>query len=283
MNTVFYIGIDPVIFHLGPVNISWYGLLIALAVVTAVAWLVWENSNDRRLSYNTLFIAVFIGIPLGIIFSKLLNVIDLFDYYRQNPGRILSAEGWAIWGMVLGVAVGVWIYSRVSGRFRFTLLADMLAPGIILAQAIGRVGCTFNGCCYGIESNSPLAVIYTSPNTYAPIGVPTLPIVVFEIFYNLIVFGILLSLRKKLKPEGSLFLIYLAFYSAWRFGIDFLRDGTPFFKNIHILTNVQFLSDLHEAQVISLIILLITIPLIILKVRWAGKTEEVETRTGVEA
>lgn len=276
MNSAFYIGVDPVIFRLGPLSVSWYGLLIALAVVTVVGWVLWQNSKSRSFSYDSIFMAALVGIPSGVVFSKILHVIDQFPYYRQNPGRILSGEGLTIWGAVLGATIGVWIYSRVSRQFRFTLFADMIAPGIILAQAVGRIGCTLNGCCYGIESNSPVSIIYTSPNSYGPLGIPVLPTTVFEIFFNLAVFGLLLSLRGKLKPQGSLFLIYFALYAAWRFGIDFIRDGTPFFKNIHFLTNVPFLSDLHQAQVIGLIILLVTIPMLILRTRWVKKVEPVE-------
>ena len=160
---------------------------------------------------------------------------------------------------MLGATIGIWIYSLISRQFRFTLFGDMIAPGIILAQAIGRVGCTFNGCCYGIESHSPLAVIYTNPNSYAPLGIPTLPIVDFEIFFDLMVFGVLLLLRGKLKPEGSLFLVYLALYAAWRFGIDFIREGTP------------FLFGLHQAQFIGLVVMLVTIPLFIYRVEKTKK------------
>lgn len=282
MQSVFYISINPIIARFGVFTLNWYSVLISLGVVTAIVWLVLENKRERRLSYSTIAAALTIGLVTGVIFAKLLHVVDFFSYYRQNPGLILSDEGWAIWGMALGVILGLWIYSRASGRFRFAVLADMMAPGIILGQAVGRVGCTINGCCYGLPSTSPAAVIYTNPNSFAPLGVPTLPVTAFEIVYNLIVFGILLSLRKKLKPEGSLFLIYIALYAAWRFGSDFMRAGTPFLKDIGLLANVPFLSGLHEAQVIALIILLVTIPLIILKVRMGGEIENLEP-SGAEA
>jgi phosphatidylglycerol---prolipoprotein diacylglyceryl transferase len=138
----------------------------------------------------------------------------------------------------------------------------MISPGIILSQAIGRVGCTLNGCCYGLESDSWCSIIYTDPNSYGPLGIPVLPTQVFEIIYDLIVFGVLLFLRKKLKPDGALFTVYFALYGAWRFGIEFLRQGTP------------FLFGMHQAQFIGLIVLLITIPIIVFKVRWKKKEDE---------
>jgi phosphatidylglycerol---prolipoprotein diacylglyceryl transferase len=261
LNSVFYIGIDPVILKIGPVSLGWYGLMVALAVVSVVGWVAWQNRKSRVLSQDSVFNVAVIGILSGIVFSKLLHVIDQLDYYTHNPGKILSGEGLTIWGAVLGAAIGIWIYSKISRQFRFSVFGDLIAPGIILAQAIGRVGCTLNGCCYGIESHSPLAVIYTNIHTYGPPGIPVLPTQVFEIFYDLVVFGILLALKDRLKPQGSLFIIYLALYSVWRFGIDFIRVGTP------------FLFGLHQAQFIALVILAVTVPIIIMKVRWYKKEE----------
>ncbi|MDD5701578.1 MAG: prolipoprotein diacylglyceryl transferase [Dehalococcoidales bacterium] len=256
METAFYIDIDPVIFTIGPFSIGWYGLMVALAVATVVGWVAWQNKKVGVLSPDAVFTAALIGIPSGVVFSKLLHVIDQWQYYLHNPGRIISGEGLTIWGAVIGATIGVWIYSRISRQFSFARFGDLIAPGIILSQAIGRVGCTFNGCCYGLESHSPLAVIYTHPNSYGPLGIPVLPTQVFEIFYDLAVFGVLLLLRGRLKPDGALFTVYYALYAAWRFGIEFIREGTP------------FLFGMHQAQVIALIVLLITVPIIILRVRW---------------
>ncbi len=259
MQNVFYIDISPVIVQFGSFRLDWYPVLIALAVAAAVGWLILENGKTRRLKPATLVIAIVIGLAAGIVFAKLLHVIDYFDLYRQNPGLILSLEGWAAWGMALGIILGIWIYSQFGGRFRFAVVADMLAPGLILAQAVGRIGCTINGCCYGLETTSSLAVIYTHPDSFGPLGIPVLPVTVFEIFFNLIVFGVLFSLRRKLKPEGSLFLVYCALYAAWRLGSDFMRPGN------------SLIFGLHEAQGIALLVLFISIPLIALKVRRAEK------------
>jgi phosphatidylglycerol:prolipoprotein diacylglycerol transferase len=82
------------------------------------------------------------------------------------------------------------------------------------------------------------------------------PTQVYELIFGLVAFAILVKLRGRFRPDGSLFLIYLSLYSAWRIGIDFLRVGTP------------FLFGLHQAQVIAIIVLAITIPVLVLKTRW---------------
>jgi phosphatidylglycerol:prolipoprotein diacylglycerol transferase len=133
------ININPVAFTVGHIDIGWYGIMVALAVITLVAWALVSVKRGSGFTYNTVINAAIVGIPSGIIFSRLLHVIDLWDYYSQHPSQIIGGSGLSIWGAVLGVALGVWIYSRFS-KISFGRLADVVAPGIILAQAIGRVG-----------------------------------------------------------------------------------------------------------------------------------------------
>ena len=249
------LDVSPIAFTIGPFSIAWYGIFVALAVLSLVLWALRQVRRGADLSYDTVFSAALVGIPSGIIFSRLLHVIDKWEYYFQNPGEIVGGSGLTIYGAVLGAALGVWIYSRFR-KFSFGYLADVLAPGIILAQAIGRVGCTLNGCCYGIETSAFCAVVYTHPESLGPLGVPVHPTQIYEIVYNLIVFVVLLRLRGRFQPDGSLFLIYLTLYSLWRFGVGFIREGTP------------LLFGLHEAQIIAIIVLVITITLMALRTRW---------------
>ncbi len=253
------IGIDPVAFTIGSVEFRWYGIMIALGVLVLVLWTLWQVRKGANLSYNTVLTAAIVGIPSGVIFSRLLHVIDRWDYYVQNPGQIIGGEGLTIYGAVLGAALAIWVYSKFSD-FRFAYAADLVAPGIILAQAIGRVGCTINGCCYGTATSLPWAVAYTHPDSIA-FGVGAVhPTQVYEIIFLMILFEVLLKLRGRLKPEGSLFLVYLGGYSLWRFGIGFIREGTP------------FLFSLHQAQVIALVVLAIVIPLFVYRRgQWAKR------------
>ncbi len=268
------IGINPIAFF----GIRWYGIMIAVGVAVVVAWAIWQSrKKGSKFTGDEALMAAIVGIPSGVIFSKLLHVIDnivvakfhpalaasgaVIDY-TVFPGQIFNGGGLTIEGAVLGAALGIWIYSRFS-KFHFGPFVDAIAPAIILGQAIGRIGCTINGCCYGIVSSSPISFIYTNPNSYAPLGIATQAAVFYEIFYDLIVFGILMALRGKFKPAGSLFMIYLSLYAVWRIGSDFLRNGNP------------FLFNLHQAQVVGIVVLLITIPLLILKTRLISKNKKV--------
>ena len=233
--------------------------MVALAVLTLVVWALLWARKDPKIRYETIITAAIVGIPSGYIFSRLLHVIDYWDYFMEHPGEIIGGEGLTIYGAVLGAALGLWIYSRFS-KFNYGYVTDMLAPGIILAQVIGRVGCTLNGCCYGTQCDLPWAITYTAQEHNQIIG-PVHPTQIYEIIYNLIIFGVLLLLRKRFRPDGSLFLIYLTFYAAWRLGIDFVRDGK------------DLLFGLHEAQLISIVVLAITIPLMVWRTRWVKRDE----------
>jgi phosphatidylglycerol:prolipoprotein diacylglycerol transferase len=186
------------------------------------------------------------------------QVID----YLAEPGRIIGSEGLTIWGGVLGATLGIWIYSRFA-RFRYGYLLDTIAPAIILAQAIGRVGCLINGCCYGAETDVSWAIVYLNTAAHCPVGTPVHPTQFYEIIYNLAVFGMLLGLRNRIRPDGSLFMIYLGMYGLWRIAIGFWRVGTP------------FVFGMQQAQIIGILVLLVVVPWLIVKMRW-GRPEAVE-------
>jgi phosphatidylglycerol:prolipoprotein diacylglycerol transferase len=248
------INISPIAFW----GIRWYGIMVALAVLVVVLWMVWEVRWGAKLSYDTILTAALVGIPSGVIVSRLLHVIDRWGYYSQYPGQIIGGSGLSIYGAILGATLGIWICSRFS-HFRFGYFGDLVAPAAALAQAVGRVGCTLNGCCYGRETSLPWGIVYTDPRSFAPLGVAVHPTQLYEIIYLLIVFAVLLRLRGRFKPDGSLFLIYLSLYSMWRVGIDFIREGTP------------FALGLHQAQVIGIIVLAIAVPILALRTRWVGR------------
>jgi len=254
---VLEIGINPVAFSIGATEVRWYGIFVALAVLTIVLWMIRQHRKGADLSPDGMLNAGLVAIPSGVIISRLLHVADRWDYYGQYPGQIIGTSGLTIYGAIIGATLGIWICSRFS-KFPFGYFADVMAPSIILAQAIGRVGCTINGCCYGTEASSglPWSVIYTHPASFGPIGVAVHPTQVYESFCCLTVFGVLLALRGHLKPNGSLFMVYLGLYSAWRIGIGFLREGTP------------LLFNLHQAQVLGIVVLLIIVPLLAYRTHW---------------
>jgi len=255
------IGVDPVAFSIGDVAIRWYGIMMALAIIVLVLWAVWQVRRGAAITYDNLIMLALVAIPSGIIFSRLLHVIDEWEFYGQNPSQIIGTEGLTIFGAIVGATLAIWVYTRFA-RLRFGYIMDVAAPGIVLAQAIGRVGCTLNGCCYGGETDIWCAVTYTDPDSAAPLGVSVHPTQVYEIIFLLLAFIPLFFLRRRLKPDGSLFMVYLSLYSIWRLVIGFLRDGE------------SFLFGLQQAQVLAIAVLAVTLPLLIYRTRWVKKGEE---------
>ena len=261
--------VDPVAIYIGSFQIRWYSIFMALAVLWLIFWSWLQIRKGAKLTNDNMLTMAIVGIPSGIVFARLLHVFDDIviqaqagqtSAYISNPASIVGGSGLTIWGAILGAALSIWIYCKITKK-QTGYLFDVLAPGIIIAQAIGRVGCLLNGCCYGTPTSLPWAFLYTNPNSLAFGIPPSHPTVIYEILFDILLFFILLRLRGKLKPDGALFIVYLSLYSAWRIGDDFLRTGTP------------FLLGLHEAQFIGLLIVLISIPWIIIKMRPADKVK----------
>ena len=255
------IGIDPVAFSIGGMPVRWYSIMATAAVLVVVAWAAWA-ARKSKISTDIVYTAAIWAVIGGLVGARLVHVVDHWDVYKTNPGQIFGFEGLAIYGAILGASAAVWLASKVH-RFSFAPFADMVTPGALLAQAVGRVGCTINGCCYGKTTTLPWGFVYSNPNSFAPIGVPTEPAVVYELLFDLALFAVVWKLRGKLRPDGSLFVFYLAAFSVGRFFIAFSRDpgsqGTILF------------GWLIQAQVIAVLVGLVTIPLLIARTRWNSR------------
>ena len=278
-----HIDINPVLFTFGGLEVRWYGVMMALGVMTLLFWAFMQVRRGAKISYDTLTGAALVGIISGIVFSRLLHVVDGAEnihYYFSQPSRIIGGEGLTIYGAILGAALGVWVYSRLN-KINFSYLADVITPGIILAQMLGRVGCLINGCCYGTTVNNlPFAVIYDLPNSFGPLGIPTQPTVAYEILFLGALFAVIMVFRSKFKPAGVQFLFYLGIYSVWRIGIGVLRAGLVNFIDWHVFGIHIALED---AQFIGIIASIICFGLIIYKVRKARSAPQaVEPATVAE-
>lgn len=266
------IGIDPLLFSIGSFEIGWHGIMVVLAVIVGVGASLWFAKGvgiKREVIYGAAPWAI-IG---GIIGARLFHVIDyLGSTYISHPAQIFTQffSGLSILGAILGGTLAVFIYARIT-HLQVGRPADAVAPALLLAQAVGRIGCTINGDAYGTPTSWPWAFIYTHPDAYAPIGVSTHPSPVYEIIWDLLVFAVLWRLRGRLKPDGSLFLLYLSLYSFGRFFIEFTRGVTPNQINVGDL--------LHAPHFIALIVLAVCIPLLIYRMRQAralGRGGEIE-------
>jgi len=260
------INIDPIIFSIGSVDVRWYGLMFALGIMITLVWVI-LSADKVGISREVIYTSALWAIPFGLVISHLAYVLDDLDRFTNHPGDIFSLEGYTIYGGMLGGLLGAWIYNRIRGQ-SFGRLADTAAPGIMLGLAVGRIGCTINGCCYGTKTSLPWGIIYTQKDSYAVTGVAVHPTQVYEMLFVLAVFGMLLLVRKKFKVEGSLMLLMLAVYSAGRFLLSFIRDNVTY-------------GGLREAQIFALIVLAVTVPLLIYQMR-GGKPQVAEAMNAEE-
>ena len=233
--------------------LRWYSLIVTFAIIVGV-WITWREAKRKGLAEKYVGDAVLWVIIGGLIGARLFHVIDHWpDEFASNPVRVLYIweGGLAIWGAVIGGGIALALFAWRRG-LHFGQLVDTATPGLVLGQALGRFACIITGDAMGKATTGPFGFAYTSPNAMVPqLGVYYTPTPVYEIIMNFIIFGIVWRLRKKNLPDGALFLIYLTLYSAGRFFITF-------WSSYQI---VAF--GLNQAQLISLISLIVGVPLLV--------------------
>lgn len=258
------INIDPVLFSIGHFMVRWYALIVLAAIVTGVALTAREAQRRGFKADDILDGAVWVVLA-GILGARLFHVLDHWGHeFAANPVRALYVweGGLAIWGAVAGGLAAVAVLARLRG-WRLPRLLDAAAPGLVLAQAIGRVACVITGDAMGKPTNGPFGFAYTSPNAMVPqLGVFYTPMPVYEIVANLAIFGLLWRLRRRQLPDGALFLIYLALYSLMRFLMAFT-------------SSYQIIAfGLTQSQLVALIGLAVALPLmarLLAQPRWPGR------------
>lgn len=221
-------------------DVYWYGVLMAVGIVIAVMLAI-KESKRKRFAEDTMIDLCLIMIPLGIIFARAYYVLFELDMYLDDPIRMLYIweGGLAIYGAILGGMLGMFIYSRKK-KLRMLRLLDCCAPGLVLAQAIGRWGNFFNQEAFGNPVTDPnlmwfpLTVKIDVPwlsgyHTFN--GVPCdnpyhLATFFYESLWCFIVFIILWSNRKKFKHDGDAFIVYGILYGIERAVVEGLRGDS---------------------------------------------------------
>ncbi len=217
------ISIDPIIFSVGHFALRWYSLILLTAIAVAL-WLTAREAERRGLKKEDIYDAAFWIIIGGILGARLFHVLDHWsDEYAANPIRALYVweGGLAIWGAMAG---GLLAAAAVAWRrgWYFPCFLDAAAPGMVLAQAIGRIACVITGDAMGKPTSGPFGFAYTNPSALVPkLGVYYTPMPIYELIVNLGIFTVLWQLRKRSWPDGRLFLVYLVLYSIERFFLGF--------------------------------------------------------------
>jgi phosphatidylglycerol:prolipoprotein diacylglycerol transferase len=279
------IGMDPILINAGPFIISWHGLFTFIAVATAVVLTVYWGKKEG-MSADAVYSVSLWCIIGGIVGARVVHVVDFWgEIYQHDPVRLLYVweGGIAIYGAILGGFIGGAIYITfrnsawflgVWGRyFRFMgeperaplpgvgHLADVTAPALLIAMAIGRLGDVINGEHFAKASDLPWAFVYTNPNSPGYLQPASHPAVLYELLFDLILVAIIWPFRHRLRPHGMFFVMYGALYSVGRFFLSFLRVEAN-----------QYFGILNQAQVLALLVILVAIPLLVYKAQFVRPT-----------
>ena len=224
---------------------------------------------DQEQVYNT----ALWGVLGGIVGARIVHVLDNWSVYGDDPLSIFAVwnGGIGLWGGILGGWIAGMIYAYFA-KAPIGRLMDIAAAPLLVAQTIGRIGDIINGehwsrplemfwGWYFTDIDSPArSVIDQYPEIFGTdVDRPVHPAVVYEMIANIMILGVIFLLRGRVRPAGSIFMIYLALYATARFGIQFVR-----------LDDVKFWG-LQEAHLIAILVWLVTIPWIIWKVRFTRR------------
>ena len=231
------------VWHLGPIPIRAYALCIIVGIVAALL------IGDRRWRARggepgVIYDIALWAVPFGLIGGRLYHLMTDWRTYFGEGGAGWQATpriwdgGLGIWGAVALGGVGAWIACRRRG-IPLPAFGDAVAPGIILAQAIGRIGNYFNQELYGRETTLPWGLEIFWREDAAGLRDPHLldgvstgelykivqPTFLYELLWNLVVFAVLIYADRRFRMgHGRLFALYVAGYCIGRFGIELLRD-----------------------------------------------------------
>ncbi len=239
----------PHLIDIGSFFIPSYGTLVSLGVIIAL-FVIERLARQQGLNSDHVWNLSLLLIFAGIVGAKLLYIFVNWHYYMQNPGEILSlatlrAGGVFSGGVVLAVIAGTW-YIR-KHHLPWLRTADVMAPGLALGHAFGRIGCFAAGCCYGKETHAPWAVTFHNPLAAeivgTPLNIPLHPTQLYEMIVEFANFALLFWLIKNKKFEGQVMGTYLFLYGVARFCLEFLR-GDPGRGQLFgtWLTDTQFLA-----------------------------------------
>lgn len=218
-------------FQIGPLTIHVYALCILAGIIAAVV-ITQRRLTARGAPAGFVVDAAMWAVPLGIIAARLYHVFThMGDYFYTgaNLWNVLAIwdGGNALYGSMIGGALGIWIACR-RANIRFLSFADALAPGMLVAQSLGRLGNWFNHELYGLPTTLPWGLQIEASNPKFPPGLAgeTLfhPLFLYEIMWNLLGVGIILLLERRFAlRSGKALAVYLMWYGLGRSWLEAIR------------------------------------------------------------
>lgn len=240
-------------FNIGSLYISFYGILMAVGMALGVV-VACLTAKKRGLKAEDILLLACYVLPLSIIGARIYYVIF-------SPGEFTSfvqvlkiwEGGLAIYGGVIGGAIGAGLFCLIHKK-NFFSVADIAVCSLILGQAIGRIGCFFAGCCYGIEVTDPSLMKY--PIATQIHGTWHYATFFYESFWNLLVFVALmltLYLGKHIKERGVIMSMYFILYGIGRAVIETYRGDSLYIGSVKVSQLLSILLIIAGVAIITLI------------------------------
>lgn len=227
-----------------------------MAFLSAIALAMREA---RRLGEdaNKILDLSFFMILASIVGSRVLYVLSEWQTFSRDFLEVFRIwhGGLVFYGGFIGAVLTALWYVRRQGLVLWRT-ADILAPSIALGQAVGRIGCFFAGCCYGKICDLPWAVTFNHPETLAPVGVPLHPVQLYSSLNALLIFAVLLALKRIKKFEGQLFWTYVLLYGATRTMLEFFRGDERGMVFDHLLSTSQLIGLIMAAIALAMLAVL---------------------------
>jgi len=265
-----YINIDPILFHIGPIALHWYGLMYALAIVIGLQ-VIRGYTTRKGITQAMVYRITWWSVILGLIGGRLYFVVqqpDFVSHYLAQPQHILATweGGMAFYGAIF-VVIPTLIWRARVERINPLVLID---AGVLFAatgQIFGRIGNLINGDIIGYPSTLPWSTVYQHPNSWACLNpatcnVPVQPAAGYELLTNLVVLAVLLFLARRVSRPGVLMLVYLFGYAITQFFLFFVRSND-------IVSFFGLNWGLKQAQWTSLVVLLLLLPITYLVLRYS--------------
>ena len=214
------------LFYIGDFPIRAYGLVLSLSIVLATGVAYFLAKQDGRWHHHIADMGIYCGLA-GILGSRLWDVFFFdWDYYRDHLTEILNVwqGGMAIQGgVILGAIVGI-IYTKRHGIDSWAM-ADIVAPAVILGQALGRCANLLNGDAFGAPTGGDFGILYPSTTlAYRTYGSqPLWPAEIWEGQLDMAIFALLLMYRTTSHAKGQAFSLYVILYSVARFFLEYFR------------------------------------------------------------
>ncbi len=223
--------LESVAFSIGKINVAWYGIIITTGIVLAALYVIYR-AKQLSISSDTVLDLGLYTVIIAIVCARLFYVLTSLERYTSFWDVFKIWEGGlAIYGAIIGGALTILVYCRIN-NYNFFMLADMIAPSVMIGQILGRWGNFMNGEAFGGETDIFCRMGIRRSLYQDPIYVH--PTFLYESLWNLIGFLLINAFYRKKKYNGQILYMYLAWYGFGRMFIEQLRSDSLYLGNNHV-------------------------------------------------